>query len=86
MGTGSLPLINPPMSATDAQIAEESMFWVRNLADWFAKYLDDNVPLLTEIAIKWSKSVREAKMEEDETAVENQRKRMKLNTALASIM
>ena len=58
MGTGSLPLINPPMSATDAQIAEESMFWVRNLADWFAKYLDDNVPLLTEIAIKWSKSVQ----------------------------
>ena len=35
MGTGSLPLINPSMSATDAQIAEESMFWVRNLADWF---------------------------------------------------
>ena len=86
MGTGSLPLINPPMSASDGQIAEDSMFWVRNLADWFAKYMEDNTPLLTEIAIKWSKSVREAKMEEDETAVENQRKRMKLNTALANIM
>jgi len=86
MGTGSLPLINPPMSASDTQIAEDSMFWVRNLADWFAKYLDDNTPLLTEIAIKWSKSVREAKIEEDETAAENQRKRMKLNTALANIM
>ena len=48
--------------------------------------MEDNTPLLTEIAIKWGKSVREAKMEEDETAVENQRKRMKLNTALANIM
>ena len=86
MGTGCLPLINPRMSATDAEIAEDSMMWVRHLTDWFGKYMDENAPLLTELCIKWSKSVREAKIEEDEALEERNMKRMKLNTALSAVM
>ena len=86
MGTGCLPLINPRMTATDAEIAEHSLLWVRHLTDWFAKYMDENAPLLTELYIKWGKSVREAKIEEEEALKESNMKRMKLNTALASVM
>ena len=86
MGTGCLPLIDPRMSATDAEIAEDSMLWVRHLTDWFGKYMDENAPLLTELCIKWSKSVREAKIEEEEALEERNMKRMKLNTALSAVM